>query len=539
MQLKGKKGGGGGPQPSLSKKNKYEAKLPIVDGNSRPVPWWRKEVSQQITSQSHHHQQRKENHRPVARLLNGALTANESALHHLNAELEEFGKYVRLSAVEQDARMFLISRIRQICQQLFGIEASQCQVFGSFAAPDVCIFESDIDLAIWGVVAPDDDDDDDNGPQRISIHRKRSISLADDSLPAGEDDEKTTAAQPPPEHPNRKKQEKVQRWINAIDGGLLARESLGQKEQAIDKDNKAGEAKEELLTFDREEQATKPSSEEPQASYVQQQEESTKTQNAVVDSLFVLDRIGIIDENPTKSDPDTELSVSKQDQHDSLNAEEEISDNGSKQDRSDSEDDDADKLESLRYRTLRADEFRRSRSMDDRFHAEDGGKDNDGGSSVGDVNQEDETSDSESSEPVRRRSRAQSMISLSSATTCSDNEKFDGSGMEVSFMVDRSQQRRSKKVVGPTGRARTMVVNALYKITRHLRPYAATLHVRKKAKVPIINLSSHFGFECDIAMGGHNGTDTSSYASAQVARFKRYVVMVCWPCNIYFQFLTS
>jgi DNA polymerase sigma len=46
------------------------------------------------------------------------------------------------------------------------------------------------------------------------------------------------------------------------------------------------------------------------------------------------------------------------------------------------------------------------------------------------------------------------------------------------------------------------------------------MSVRKKARVPIMNFVSHFGFECDIAIGGHNGTDTRSYAATQSARFK-------------------
>jgi DNA polymerase sigma len=45
-------------------------------------------------------------------------------------------------------------------------------------------------------------------------------------------------------------------------------------------------------------------------------------------------------------------------------------------------------------------------------------------------------------------------------------------------------------------------------------------------EVPIINLKSHFGFEADIAVGGHNGTDTSSYASLQVSRFKSFPAVV-------------
>jgi len=80
--------------------------------------------------------------------------------------------------------------------------------------------------------------------------------------------------------------------------------------------------------------------------------------------------------------------------------------------------------------------------------------------------------------------------------------------------------------VGPSGTTRTRVVNSLYKLTRPLRPFASQMHVRKKARVPIINMVTHFGFECDIALGGHNGADTSSYARTQLSRFRSFPIIV-------------
>ena len=43
----------------------------------------------------------------------------------------------------------------------------------------------------------------------------------------------------------------------------------------------------------------------------------------------------------------------------------------------------------------------------------------------------------------------------------------------------------------------------------------------------VLKMSAHFffstrtGFEGDIAVGGHNGVDTSMYAQTQVGRFER------------------
>ena len=35
-------------------------------------------------------------------------------------------------------------------------------------------------------------------------------------------------------------------------------------------------------------------------------------------------------------------------------------------------------------------------------------------------------------------------------------------------------------------------------------------------------MDTPFGYECDVALGGHNGTDTSHYAKKQSERFQRY-----------------
>ncbi len=84
-------------------------------------------------------------------------------------------------------------------------------------------------------------------------------------------------------------------------------------------------------------------------------------------------------------------------------------------------------------------------------------------------------------------------------------------------------QHAKKPMMGPTGKARTQVVSALVSLTRQLRKsnFTHTIECRTKARVPIVNCSTRTGFEGDIAIGGHNGVDTSMYASSQVKRFRR------------------
>jgi len=117
---------------------------------------------------------------------------------------------------------------------------------------------------------------------------------------------------------------------------------------------------------------------------------------------------------------------------------------------------------------------------------------------------------------------------------------FSGSDeiMEVSLtsnktMLERpnrntTQQQPKKQVVGPTGKVRSQVISALQSLTRHLRrsSFTHTIECRARARVPIVNCSTRTGFEGDIAIGGHNGVDTSGYAMDQVNRFRSFAPIV-------------
>ena len=104
--------------------------------------------------------------------------------------------------------------------------------------------------------------------------------------------------------------------------------------------------------------------------------------------------------------------------------------------------------------------------------------------------------------------------------------------LELSITSNKSNDtdvRAEPAVVGPRGKARTRVISALLILTRQLRmssKFTHTIECRTKARVPIINCSTRMGFEGDIAIGGHNGVDTSMYAMSQVKRFRRWVVCV-------------
>jgi hypothetical protein len=100
-------------------------------------------------------------------------------------------------------------------------------------------------------------------------------------------------------------------------------------------------------------------------------------------------------------------------------------------------------------------------------------------------------------------------------------------GFQVSFVstpkVGTPDPSAPKPTIGPTGKTRKLVVDALSSLGRKLWKSSVTqnVEVRRHARVPIIMMTTRLGFDGDIALGGHNGTDTSQYASIQIQKYQR------------------
>jgi hypothetical protein len=117
----------------------------------------------------------------------------------------------------------------------------------------------------------------------------------------------------------------------------------------------------------------------------------------------------------------------------------------------------------------------------------------------------------------------------SSSETENDEDEDDDEDddMHVGFFssTSTSNGKRPQQQLGPTGWIRSEVVNALTRLTNHLRKQRHRLADRvqliKTARVPIIKVATCLGVEADIAVGGHNGTDTSAYAASLVQLFPR------------------
>jgi len=121
----------------------------------------------------------------------------------------------------------------------------------------------------------------------------------------------------------------------------------------------------------------------------------------------------------------------------------------------------------------------------------------------------------------------------------------DNHQMEVGFIWLPPKQQQHQNIsnvvsnnVPMTTKARKKVLNALYRISGVLRRHpilsadfysntAPKMEVRRFAKVPILAFETNIGIEGDVAIGdGHNGTDTSGYASTMNSRYRSFAPVV-------------
>ena len=284
---------------------------------------------------------------------------SEDALCRLDAELNAFANYVRLSSVETDARSYVVNHVRDLAMEIFGNgknggnnivnsagrkrrrrldtwsdhegdeddmkrkggnddddeDGIRVVCFGSFAAPEVCTFLSDVDLALWGVVPPldpldgggggthtrfgQDDEDtssvDDEAPKMSQSALQRTMDALDAAQTARDIDMSKSAPQD--------KEERVQRWRDALAAGDTSNDfpAVGDGQPA------SGDGTEALFMIDREGEfdsnempdATSDGSSADAKSKVQSSEQEEKKGEAAGTNkakgsnfLFVVDRDG-------------------------------------------------------------------------------------------------------------------------------------------------------------------------------------------------------------------------------------------------------
>lgn len=460
--------------------NSFQLNMPNVSSKDPVVPWWRLQAQSLVETGPNSPKKRK-----MVQLAKG-LAVPEASMARLNAELDDFCDYVSLAKTEVESRKRLVEQIRDACQTTFGILPYQVQVFGSFAALSVCTFESDVDLAIHGVVDP---------PPVDTIQELRNT---DGDMDGSENEEENDRQY---SHANQKKQERILRWKKALAEADI-QEQTGDEMGAHDANGR-----------------------QPSKSLAS--EEGSEE----VEPLFVIDRLGCSDENESSHDPVKNPPGNKETITDDKNNELDEESNDS-----------ADKLEGLKDRNRNEGSAMEAGLLLDRQSGKNIPVKTKFPEKIDILNADEtvnfkalarsaniEISEGEQEEAMETRPRSRSVVSLCSATTCSDTEDkaWDDSGLEVSFVAEAKAthltSNSTSPPIGPTGETRAEVVRALNRLSKRLRrlQLAQHSHVRKLARVPIINMLTNFGYECDIAIGGHNGTDTSGYASTQCARFKR------------------
>lgn len=506
----------------------------------------------------------------------------------LDDELERFGVYVMLNDTECQARRNLVEQFEQTARELFAAKQRQqqqlrssnnnnnsqhtrflfsggsaarttstttpankmaaslsssssssnktkkieCKVFGSFATLAVCTFQSDVDLALWGVVpvtaAVEPCSIPSRGAQRNNTNKapnNTAATMTTEGLAIGE--------------PGAKKMSKQEllrlKWKDALAATDDAnancatdeRSGLQSSSEEVD-DTKTSAALAAALsaanavTSAKAEPATVTVTVEEEACSSIPEGERNNADEALL--LFVIDRVGdpslaaeaAVDASETlcittSSDnaldgdaaaaatapnstartdgcsKDTAIEVDYEKDANSVNP----------ADSTDDDDDDADPMESfptMQNRIHSALSAKRSYAVMNTASA----KDDDDGY----VTAESSDTDDES---------------------VFDEEGSASSDLEVSFFSGQPAMPPTNAPAGPQGWVRTEVVSALASFSNKLRKskLTKTVYLIKGARVPIIKVDTFFGFEADIAVGGHNGTDTSSYAATQVEMYQR------------------
>jgi hypothetical protein len=347
---------------------------------------------------------------------------DESFWRNLDHELEQFGNYVRLNEQECRARRQLVQTVREIAERTFAGKAS-CEIFGSFGVLPVCCFESDIDVAVFGVVETAE-----QVSNRINSHvrfGKKEAKLDKTNIKELEEAQK-----------KQRVKLRAKKWTEAM--------------ATVDEANG--------ITYGHEDADSSGKTESDDFSSLPDH------RNSLMDGTTAETAIDLVSSPQDNSDaPDSSGKT---------NSVITIDDSSNGEEENDGDNDSADKLEKYFSR-------KRSRSQDD---------------------ERDDSSGYESS------------VSSNDATVLEDD-------MDLNLHVS-IEAKPSPKV--PPLWLRNKVLASLEELRRGLRKSKLfkTVMFIHRARVPIIKISTHQGFEIDVSIGGF-GTDTSLYAKQQSEKYAR------------------
>ncbi|CAB9519065.1 expressed unknown protein (Partial), partial [Seminavis robusta] len=492
---------------------------------------------------------------------------HESWLSQLDTELESFANYVQLSPSEQAARHFIVDSIETVsrtnldcAKEKKSADEIRVHVFGSFATLPVCAYCSDVDLAIYGLVPPE------QPPHDSSAQAKHTRFSETDNhqMAARVKKWKDLLEQQQQQHCDE--EEKDDAWQSALDqlldGANEGPDTPSKKKRSADRvvdltrcaspqqDTKPAAKKEpEIIKVDALPSTKSPDNQETtkkspvrmvsvdelEKQPAVQKEETAKEEEASEDALagdfFVLDRVGIDEEEEEKKWKAKEINQ---------NAEVEVADNkaddnvvGSKVNSKD--DEKQGNLKEAPTEETDATTTNRKRTFSEATNETNNNSGSDSEDDTADKLASLETRKHTSSSPAANAKRPaeeyrteQAVISLSSDDEDDDDEEDDDlDDMQVSFVAHPTNNGKNT-TIGPSGAVRAEVVNVLNSLGNILRrrQFTTSVTVIRKARVPIVKFQTKLGFEGDVAMGGHNGTDTSQFAMSQVQRFKSFATVV-------------
>ena len=233
-------------------------------------------------------------------------------MERFSQELRAFGNYARLTPIELQAREALLNQMHQVALCVFqnspeiNVQDLELQVFGSYACPDVCTFQSDVDCALWGAVFPKLTK---TSSGSASTKKKKKVS--------------TTPTTTPPTTENQKLEQK-QKWRLALammdaenemtpDGGMLVAAAATCTEHATPATNNNGDVNavgdDAVIALENVSTGDVGQGNHSEKELVLPEEDNDKDDMP----LFVLDRKGVVDltGNNDNSEPNEQDATQK------------------------------------------------------------------------------------------------------------------------------------------------------------------------------------------------------------------------------------
>lgn len=427
----------------------------------------------------------------------------KKGLESLTNEINSFYAYVRLTSKEIDARNIILNTISEAVQDIGNSGNSsknkykytrnssthtdktqtqpeiQVKTFGSFASLDVCTYKSDVDMAIWGFVNCETQENNNNGKNTPSTK----------TLPVSKDFSKESKSSAATEEAVREKEIII----------------LGNDENDEDKRNVDSNSDDEVQILEVKDLSVK--KEEGAALKIDDKNNE--------DGKKAATRIEIVDD---EKDDEEELFISLPE----VTATKDTPTTDKDEEKKGDVDDDDSSYDSERGY------LRFLKSMKTENCPE-----NDNNDNLSDDYDEEENDSLNNFE-----------VSCTNENV-SNNNNNNVPEIESSIVIKSPSPtfitQILKKYTNSTGTAvkdekiKKIIKNTLYKLERKLtNPYGSRsynylikeVEVRARARVPICNVTTHCGVEGDIAIGGHNGMDTSFYASFWILQHKSFAKIV-------------